>query len=340
MWPVHYYPALMHRRLVITGALVASFLVGRPARAQSGEAALAEAKERFREGLDLSDAGNDDAARVKFAQAWALFKSPPVLYNLGRAELRSGHRVEALAHLRQFASAGPDTKITEAQREKARGFIAELLTQLGQVRFSAPSGTVIKLDGRLVEDWAREPVVVEPGPHVVEATNAAGRTKRSEVTCQAGQTARVDLAWAPDPPADPSTLGKTTPRAKEADGPGAARWIVPGILGVAGLSGIAVGVGFGISSQSAKDRENDYRARFVGVCGSPGNPSQCDTLKGLSSDVDSRGTISLIGYVAGGALIAGAAATLLFWPKAPPSVPRVGLGPVPGGYLLHLEVVQ
>lgn len=333
---MNYGAAVMHRRVVIAGALVASFLLGRPARAQSGEAALAEARERFREGLELSDAGNDEAARLKFAQAWALFKSPPVLYNLGRAELRSGHRVEALGHLRQFASAGSDTKITEAQREKARGFIAELLTQLGQIRFSAPAGTAIKLDGKPVDDWLREPVAVEPGPHVIEATYA-DRPKRSEVTCQAGRTAQIDLAWAPDPPG-PSVFIAGGDGSNV--GAGAGRWIVPGILGVAGLASVAVGVGFGLSSQTAKDRENDYRARFVGVCGSPGNPSQCDTLKGLSSEVDSRGTVALVGYLAGGALLAGAAATFLLWPQRSSAAPRVGVGPVPGGYLFHLEVVQ
>lgn len=335
---MNYYAAVMHRRVVIAGALFASFLLCRPARAQSGEAALAEARERFREGLDLSDAGNDEAARLKFAQAWALFKSPPVLFNLGRAELKSGHRVDALAHLRQFASAGPETKITEAQREKARAFIAELLTQLGQIRFSAPTGTQIKIDGRLVDDWSHEPVVVEPGPHLIDATYA-GRPKRSELTCQAGQTARIDLAWAPEAVAVPAP-SEPSPHTSTTEAPGAARWIVPGILGVAGLSGIAVGVGFGLSSQSAKDRENDFRARFVGVCGSPGNPAQCNTLKGLSSDVDSRGTLSLIGYAAGGALVAGSIATFLLWPKKAPSAPRVGLGPIPGGYLFQVEVVQ
>ncbi len=335
---VHYYAAVMHRRVVIAGALVASFLLCRPARAQSGEAALAEARERFREGLELSDAGNDEAARLKFAQAWALFKSPPVLYNLGRAELKSGHRVEALAHLRQFASAGPDAKITEAQREKARAFIAELLTQLGQIRFSAPTGTQIKVDGRLVDDWSRESVVVEPGPHIIDATYA-GRPKRSEVTCQAGQTARVDLAWAPEPVAVPPP-SEASPHATTAEAPGAARWIVPGILGVAGLSGIGIGVGFGLSSQSAKDRENESRARSVGACSSPGNPAQCDALKGLSSDVDSRGMVSVIGYAAGGALVAGSIATFLLWPQKATSAPRVGLGPIPGGYLFQLELIQ
>ena len=170
---------------------------------------------------------------------------------------------------------------------------------------------------------------------MIEATYA-GRPKRSEVTCQAGRTAQIDLAWGPDPvprlpPEPPATKG---------GGPGAGRWIVPGILGVAGLASVAVGVGFGLSSQTAKDRENDYRARFVGVCGSPGNPSQCDTLKGLSSEVDSRGTVALVGYLAGGALLAGAAATFLLWPQRSSAAPRVGVGPVPGGYLFHLEVVQ
>src|SRR5687767_4703889 len=95
--------------------LTLSFSV--PAFAQQ-DAALVEAQARFKEGLDLADANNNEAARLKFQQAWSVYKSPAVLYNLARSEQLTGHDVEAFEHFREFLKAPPDPKVTEAHKKK------------------------------------------------------------------------------------------------------------------------------------------------------------------------------------------------------------------------------
>jgi tetratricopeptide (TPR) repeat protein len=83
------------------------------------DAALTEAQARFKEGLDLADANNHEASRLKFQQAWSVYKSPAVLYNLARSEQLTGHDIEAFEHFREFLKMPPDPKVTEAHKRKA-----------------------------------------------------------------------------------------------------------------------------------------------------------------------------------------------------------------------------
>src|SRR3954471_20606433 len=86
-----------------------------PRVARADDAAVVEAKARFEEGLALADAGKHEPARLKFQQAWTVFKAPAVLYNLARSEQLTGHDLEALEHFRQFAKvSATDAKITDA----------------------------------------------------------------------------------------------------------------------------------------------------------------------------------------------------------------------------------
>src|SRR4029079_7311133 len=109
-----------------------------PAYAQT-DAALAEAQARFKEGLDFADAGNNDAARLKFQQAWAVFKSAAVLYNLARSEQLTGHDIDAFEHFKEFLKTGPDPKVTDAQRKKAQDNVSELTKKVGQIDLDVPT---------------------------------------------------------------------------------------------------------------------------------------------------------------------------------------------------------
>jgi hypothetical protein len=317
--------------------LVVGSVVG-VAQGQSGEAALAEARERFREGVELSDAGNDEAARLKFSQAWALFKSPPVLYNLARSEMRSGHHLHALEHFQQFVDAGPATKITDAQREKARTFIDELWSKLGQVQLDVPAGTVVTLDGKPVEDISRTRIAVAPGGHTFDAVNR-GRFQSKNVDCPAGSIARVNIVF--DRAAPPSGALDRGRVSSEGSGAGPARWIIPGALGVASLVGLGVGIGYGLASQSSKDEEDRLRRLYgFGACSSTGNTTACGAIQTTGEEVEARAKVATIGYATSAVLAVGALVTYLVWPTAKQAAPRVGVGPSAGGYMLSVEVVH
>jgi hypothetical protein len=68
------------------GVLAAVLAASTPgvARAQ-GEVAVRDAQARFEEGLDRVKAGDFEAARLSFAQAYTVLRRPAILWNLALA---------------------------------------------------------------------------------------------------------------------------------------------------------------------------------------------------------------------------------------------------------------
>jgi hypothetical protein len=284
------------------------------------DAAVAEAKERFKEGIELADAGKHEPARLKFQQAWAVFKSPTLLFNLARTEQLTGRDLEAVEHFRLFLKiAATDLKVTDAMRDKAKQNLVELTRKVGQVEIDAPKAARLVVDGKALDETPSEPVAVAPGKHVVEAS-FEGRVKSVTVECGAGATVKSRIEF--------EAMGNNVEPPPPGGGSGgSARWIVPTALGVAGLVGIGVGIGFGAKALGARSDSEDIRRQNPGLCAAPELPA-CATYDSKRSDAKSAGTISTVGFVAGGALLAGAVATFLLWPRSRESttpVARTGI---------------
>ena len=161
-----------------------------PSVARADDAAVAEAKKRFDEGLELADTGKHEPARLKFQQAWSVFKAPAVLYNLARSEQLTGHELEALEHFKLFLKvAATDVKVTDAMREKARQNVIELSPKVGQVDIDVPPNARVSVDGKPLDETPKEPVPVQPGRHRIEAT-FEGKVKSVSVECAAGESRR------------------------------------------------------------------------------------------------------------------------------------------------------
>ncbi len=223
-----------------------------PFSAHADDPAVTEAQKRFQEGLVLADAGKHDEARLKFQQALSAFGTPAVFYNLARAEQLTGHDFEALTHYKAFLRMGEiDPKITDAMRERARANIAELNKKAGQIELTAPTTAKITIDGQTVDAASFELVPVPPGHHTVEAT-WEGRVKSVAVDCTAGNITKVTIEFGA-PGTDGSSTQKPGPGTESS---GSARYIVAGSLAAAGVIGLGLGIGFAVSSQSAKDKED------------------------------------------------------------------------------------
>ena len=273
--------------------------------AHADDAAVIDAKTRFEEGLELADAGKHEPARVKFLQAWSVFKSPAVLYNLARSEQLTGHDLEALEHFKLFVKVGAaDAKITDTMREKAKQNAAELARKLGQIDIEVPPTARVALDGKTLEETPNEPVAVQPGRHTIEVS-FDGRVKSITVECTAGNVVKAKIEF---------ESGAVTPPPREHARSSPARWIVPTILGVAGLAAFGVGMGLGASSQSAKTDSEKIRRDNPGLCAQPAT-SMCAAYDSKRDDAESASTISTVGYVAGGALVVAAVFALVLWPK-------------------------
>lgn len=305
----------------LISALSTSVFVG---EARADDAAVAEAQQRFKEGLDFADQGKYEEARLKFVQAASVIKTSAVLFNLARTEQLTGHDVEASEHFKGFLRvSATDARVTDAMRDKARQNIADLAKTVAQIEIDAPATARLTIDGKPLDETPKEPVAVTPGKHTVEATTQ-GRVKSVTVDATLGGIVKVKIEMDPD-------VG-TPPPAEEPMPP--AKWIVPTALGVAGLAALGVGIGFGLKSGSAKTSENDFRATHPGAC-VDASSALCGDLHAKQSDVNSAGTISVVGYVASGALLAGAAVTWFVWPKKSTSASRVVVSPSAQGATIH-----
>src|SRR5258706_14986323 len=90
-----------------------------------------QAQARWNEGKAFFDAGNFEAARVAFKQAYTVFPHPVFLQNLGEAELRSGRNVEAARHFEAFLRTSSSS--SGAQRDQARKSLKKAAAKLGSV---------------------------------------------------------------------------------------------------------------------------------------------------------------------------------------------------------------
>ena len=117
------------------------------ARAQD-DTLVKEARARFKEGVDLYDKGQYEAARAKFFEAYALRRHPAILLNLGLSSLKSGHPAEAARYLTQFQREA--TSATPQEHSDADKAITEARTKDSRVDVSAPTGTEISVDDTVI----------------------------------------------------------------------------------------------------------------------------------------------------------------------------------------------
>lgn len=324
------------RVLALAGALCVGLLTCAPLSAHAQPAKPSpssvaedsdkvEARARFDEGIKLGEAGDHEAARLKFRQAYALLKnSGAVLYNLARAERLSNHPVEAFEHYRLFVELPPDPKITAAQRHAADEALVEISKKIGQLDVKAPPGARITLDGRAIDTLNTGHVPVTVGKHVVEAiTN--GKTKSVTVDCAAGVVTAVNLAdidttdrtaaAAVATPVAASTSESSTPKEQAPSFWTTGRIVGAGVVG-AGLGALGVGLIFHFAAASSSDDADTLRAGLPpsptrSQCLDPANGVPCAQLRTALEDRRSQENLRTGFLIGGGALVVGGAALFL-----------------------------
>ncbi len=320
---VEYLSAPPMRRLLSLVMLTCTLAA--PAVAHADDAAVSEAQARFKEGLALSDRAKFEEARLKFLQAYAVVKAPSVTFNLALAEQKTGHEVDAVGHYRAFlVLSANDTRVTDAQRDKARANIGDLTKKVGQIDIDAPEGTKISVDGAPVES-TRDPVPVTAGKHAIEGTYS-GRVKSTSVEAKLGEITKAMLTFEePVAAATPSPMPPVTePPAEPPPHRTTAGWVVPVSLGILGVAGIATGIGMSAASQSSKDDYIAMRQKAPGLCADR-NSQPCRDYDDKRSSSSTQSTVGVVGYAAGSVLLAGAVASWFLWPKSGKSAPQQGL---------------
>lgn len=338
-------------------ALLTAVALTAPRAVAAEDPAVRDAQARFEEGLERVKTGDYEAARISFAQAYALLKRPAILWNLALAEEKTGHLVDALTHFKRVAR---DASATSGDREDAQRHATALAAKTGHLDVQAPAGSSLRIDGDAIEAVTplEEPVDVSVGHHVVEARWPEG-AKSAAVDVAAGQVAHVNFgakeAGGPQLPSAPA--GTPSAAAGAPPSPGlsaagaesgpaaphhetsAAHIATTASIGGAAVVAVAVAIALGLESQSNANQAASDRA-LLNQTASPGNsntgcygPSVNTTLCPKLSDAvhaqNRDATASDALYVTGGVLAAAAVVVWFVWPQNR-TEPSAWLTPVVG----------
>jgi hypothetical protein len=295
----------------------AALLANAPVHAQ----APSEAERLFQQGRAALEAKDYATACAKLAASQRLDAAVGTLISLAECEEDRGQLAGARAHWQEAANLAEATHDKHDRAVFARERLAQLEPRVPRltlrVSTRAPKGMIVMLDGLpLGETDLGLPRSLDPGTHAVQisATGHAPRTLRVDLT--EGQRRELDLepgeaiAAAPPPPQEP--LPREPPPTTPAPTPERGSWHRPVAYAAGGLGvvGIAVGsvLGLEASSKWSKAKQD---------CGA-GCPSG-SIARSERSDASTDGTISTVGFVAGGVALAAGIVLYLTAPSSTPS---------------------
>jgi hypothetical protein len=308
-------------------------------------AALAAARELFREATVDADAGNFEVALEKFKRVAATKDTASVRFNIAKCEQGLGKLAEALFDF--------ETAERAAQHEK-KGDIAKLAKQhaaslrprVPHLVLVAPSPTpkdlTVSLDGnKLASASLGLPLPVDPGAHKVEAAAPGHVPFKREITLKERDEQRVALELAaepplahPDdtpevklaleaPPPPPPSSGAArrdavSPEPAAGDGASRKTWgfVTMGAGAALAITGVVV---WRVHESQIDELEAECPG---GRCPSTTPPARQAELKSQRDGASTTSAVSSLLVIGGGLAIA-AGAALVLWPSKKANAARV-----------------
>jgi len=338
-----------------------------PASADPPNEQIKVARKRFQEGVAAADARNYEAARVAFQQAYALKPHPSVLRNLGQAELKTGHYLDAARHLSTFIR---DTTFgTAVERESAKKSLVEAESKIGKLILEVDvPGAEVAVDGELAgrSPLGADPVYVEPGQRIVRVQKDGFDLYEQTQSFEPDRVIRLKVALRPSGPlpTEAASVSRTSPTLIEpvliAPPPDRSRSLSATpvqptsdkiersgvetrtivVISGASLTALAAGFGIGLSLQGASldDDAATQRAQIaqqygLGGCGPSNNTARaCVKLDDTLDRRNRANSIAQGAFIAAGVLGAATLVSFLLWPRSQTKVaPYASIGPAGEG---------
>lgn len=261
------------------------------AEAESRNAGSEEVKERTRaladRALELYQRGRYDLAIEAFQQADAEFHAPTLRLMLARCYAKLGMLADAAAAYEQTAdeplAADAPPAFYRAQRE-ARDELAAIEPDVPQLvltfRDTRDVGrALVRIDGTvLLKGRVTRPISLNPGEHRIEVTAPGAEPVVITRSFQRGRAEGIEVA--PLVPAAPPEAASES-----------AGLLASGIISlVVGVGGLVLGSATGLV---ALDKRSEVEERCPTKVCSP-------EIVALNDSADTYGTLSTIGFVAGG----------------------------------------
>jgi hypothetical protein len=315
------------RRTILLAAFAFALCASAELRADPNDEQAARAL--FKEGIALHGKAEYAAALEKFYAAYARWKNPKILANIGTAAWELGRFVEAADAYDQFLAQAPQNDPSRAEVERAR---EEVLRKVGTLQVLFDGNGTVTLDDKPVDPAKLAQMRVTPGYHKVGLASNTGSRVAHGVDVAAGAVVQVDLRQGQPRSIVLSNTAATQSTSQSQSAPAAASpsrgkieplpWIIGGV-GVAGL--VASGVLFSMRGDSIENLEEDC----IGDVCPKRSQGDIDTANRL-------GTFSLVALGVGLGCIGTATYMLTIGKSEPEKTPKeptteLGLSVGPGG---------
>lgn len=223
--------------VLTTGAMVLTSTAAQAERDQaSAKAAAKTVLARGSRDLELRLYGR---ALAEFHEAYRIFPSPKIFFNIGLANLylgRNGEAVQAFETFLAAPSGAPEESVARARTESAA-----LRPKVAAVTVACPqAGVELVIDGRPAgKTPLPRPLYLDPGQHQLQAKPRDGAPLVRDFLVDAGTRPTLDLPGGPavPPPAPHKPLPVSSSAAPAAVRPGPATRPAPPPSPAAGLGG-------------------------------------------------------------------------------------------------------
>lgn len=333
------------QRALLT-SLVPALLVSSLAGDASAQTAAVTAQIEFDEAKKLMAKGDYAAACPKLATSQRLDPSGGTILNLADCSERIGKLATAYLHYNEGLRMALRDKRNDRETF-ARERIANLTGRIGKLKLVLPAQAArldaytVQLDGTKIESAVLESVIpVDAGSHNlrVEATGYEPATLTIEA--KDGQVVEATLpelehssSATPAPSVVVTPPTETSSTASTGSGQRTLGWVATGV----GAAGLVAGGVFGLMAMGKRANiDNEPGCQDDDGTLRCSDPGARDRLNADQSTARSLATVSTIGFIAGGALLAGGLVLVLTAPKSQHSA-TLGVSPTLGGASVGLS---
>jgi hypothetical protein len=198
-------------RIVACFAAASLVALGAPRTGKADEPdARVRAQELLEQGNRLFREGDMREALARYRQAYDVFASPRLFFNIARCEESLGDRTGAIRDFTHFLDGAPDA--SEDARAEARERVDALAPLLGALAIEGETNQLVQIDDQRVGVTPlKAPIWVEPGAHRVTVSRSTGAPWSTSIIAHPGEHLTVAAPAPPAPPAEVVPIPDTGP---------------------------------------------------------------------------------------------------------------------------------